>query len=176
MSYYVIIRGPLGCGKSTVAEGLANRLGAKHYSVDKVLDEHGLTVDKEEGYISQESFRKANGIIAPGVIDMLNRGALVIFDGNFYWKSQIEDLIARLHHPHYAFTLKASLEACVKRDGGREKVYGADAVRAVYKKSTEFDYGAVIDTENKSAEATIEEILSYLPGRGKVREVIREFD
>ena len=64
MSYYIIIRGPLGCGKSTLAERVAKMLKAEYIAIDRVLDEHDLTKDKEAGYISQKSFKKANEIVA----------------------------------------------------------------------------------------------------------------
>ncbi|MBL7169875.1 MAG: AAA family ATPase [Candidatus Aenigmarchaeota archaeon] len=162
MSYYIIIRGPLGCGKSTVAERLTKILKAKCFAVDRTLDEHNLENEWEEGYISQKSFLRANEIVVPEAIKFLDKGTRVIFDGNFYWKSQIEDLIDKLDYPHYVFTLKAPLIVCVERDGKRDKTHGKDAVIAVYKKSTEFEYGTVIDV-TKSLDKPIEEILSYLP-------------
>ena len=72
MSYYIIIRGPLGCGKSTLAERLSKILKAKYFAVDQVLDEHHLTQEKEKGYISQKSFIKANEIIALEAKRILN--------------------------------------------------------------------------------------------------------
>lgn len=162
MSYYVIIRGPLGCGKTTIARRLAKTIDAKYFAVDRVLDEYNLTKDKEESYISQKSFIKANKIVAPKAKKVLDRGVPVIFDGNFYWKSQIDDLINKLDFPHYVFTLKVPLEVCIERDKNRNKIHGEDAARAVYKKSTEFDYGTVINI-TKSVEESVEEILSYLP-------------
>lgn len=162
MAYYVIIRGPLGCGKSTITERLSKILNAKYFAVDRVLDEHDLTKDKEAGYISQRSFIKANEIIAPEAKRILDSGKPVVFDGNFYWKSQIDDLIRRLDFPHYVFTLKAPLEVCIARDIERGKTHGEDAARAVYKKSTEFTYGTVIDITKPLAEC-IKEIISYLP-------------
>lgn len=162
MSFYVIIRGPLGCGKSTLAEKIAKKLHAAYIPVDRILDEHHLTKDKEEGYISQRSFIKANEIIAPQAKEKLQGGIPVVFDGNFYWKSQIEDLIKKLHFPHYVFTLRAPVEICIERDRQRGKTHGEDATRAVYKKSTEFKYGRVIDV-NRPLDDCITEILSYLP-------------
>ena len=162
MSYYVIIRGPLGCGKSTIAERLSKTLNAKYFAVDRVLDEYDLTEDKEEGYISQKSFKKVNEIIAPKAKKILEKGAPVIFDGNFYWKSQIDDLIDRLDFSHYVFTLKAPLVVCLERDSNRKKTHGKDAVQVVYAKTTGFDYGTVIDV-TKSSNKCVEEILSYLP-------------
>src|SRR3990172_2252726 len=145
MSFYVIIRGPLGCGKSTIAESLSKIIKAKYFAVDRVLDEHDLTKEWEEGYISQKSLIKANEIMVPEAKRILDSGKPVVFDGNFYWKSQIDDLIKKLDFPHHVFTLKAPLEVCIARDVERGKTHGADAARAVYKKSTEFDYGNVID-------------------------------
>lgn len=162
MSYYIIIRGPLGCGKSTVAKKLAEKLNAEYFEIDRILDENNLIEDKEDGYISQRSFVKANEIIAPKAKNFLDKDKIVVFDGNFYWKSQIDDLIKRLDFPCYVFTLKAPLEVCTERDRNREKTHGEDAVRAVYKKSTEFDYGTVVDI-TKSLDEVISEIISYLP-------------
>lgn len=162
MGYFIIIRGPLGCGKSTIAERLSKTINAEYVAVDRILDEHDLTKDKEAGYVSQKSFLKANEIVIPKAKKFLDKGIPVVFDGNFYWKSQIGDLINKLEYPHYVFTLKAPLEVCVERDSKRKKTHGEDAVKAVYKKSTEFDYGTVINI-TKSLDEAIEEILSYLP-------------
>lgn len=160
MTYYVIIRGPLGCGKSTIAEKLSKHIKAKHVSIDRVID----TFEKEweAGYISQKTFIKANKIIVPEAKQILQSGKPVVFDGNFYWKSQIDDLIKRLDFPHYVFTLNAPLDLCIERDIQRGKTHGEDAAKAVYKKSTEFTYGAIIDI-TKPLNECINEILSYLP-------------
>jgi len=162
MSFYVIIRRPLGCGKSTISERLSKILNATHFSVDRVLEEYDLENDWEAGYISQKSFKKANEIIAPQAQKILDSGKPVIFDGNFYWKSQVEDLISRLDFPHYVFTLKAPLEVNIERDKNRSKPHGEDAVRAVFKKSTEFELGIIIDI-NRPLNECIDVILSYLP-------------
>ena len=160
--YYLIVRGPLGCGKSTIAENLSKKLKAKYVAIDRLLDEHNLTKDKEEGYISQRSFIKANELSVPDAKRALEQGIPVIFDGNFYWKSQIDDLIKRLDYPYRVFTLKAPLEVCIERDSKRKKVHGKDAAGAVYKKSTSFEYGIIIDITKPLAES-IKDIMSHLP-------------
>lgn len=160
MSFYVIIRGPLGCGKSTIAKEIAKKLKAEYINIDKILDEHHLTNEWEEGYISQKSFLKANAIVIPQVKKCLKRGVPVVFDGNFYWKSQIDDVIKRLDFPHHVFTLKAPLKVCIGRDHSRKRPHGEDAVRAVYKKAAAFDYGIVIDV-NRPINTCIQEIISY---------------
>jgi len=161
-SYYVIIRGSLGCGKSTISKELAKELNAEYIAVDRVLDEFNLIKDKEEGYISQKSFFKVNEIVSERAKKLLNHKKPVIFDGNFYWKSCIEDLISRLNYPHYVFTLKAPVETCINRDEEREKTHGEDAARAVYKKSTSFEYGIPIETKGKSVEETLVKIKKKL--------------
>ncbi len=162
MVYYIIIRGPLGCGKSTISEILAKKLKAKHISYDRILDKHKLTEDKEEGMISRKSFLKANKIILPEVKKYLNKGKIVIFDGNFYWKEQIDDLINKLNYDHFVFTLKVPLKVCIKRDSKRSKKHGKWAAMAVHNAVTKFDYGIVIDNEKKSVNEATEEIIVRL--------------
>jgi len=38
MSYYVIIRGPLGVGKTTISRSLAKSIGAMVVSIDQIAD------------------------------------------------------------------------------------------------------------------------------------------
>lgn len=87
---------------------------------------------------------------------------IAIFDGNFYWKSQIDDLIQRLDYPHYVFTLKAPVEVCIERDKERGETHGADAARVVHKKVSSFDYGVIIDTKDQTVKETVLAILSHL--------------
>jgi predicted kinase len=160
-SYFVVIRGPLGSGKSTLAKQLAKIINAEYISIDRVLDKYKLTKDHEAGYISQKSFIKANEIIVQKVKNKLEKGISIIFDGNFYWKSQIDDLIKRLKFPHFVFTLKAPLKMCIERDSLRKKMHGPEAAKAVDKKSTEFNYGKIIDG-SKSLKKSIKKIVFYL--------------
>ena len=162
MGYYVIIRGPLGSGKSTVAKELAKILNAKYIAVDEVLDVNNLTADTEGGYISQKSFLKANKIVAKDACDILNKGGAIVFDGNFYWKSQLDDLMQKLRFQHYAFSLEAPLNVCIKRDSERAKPHGANATQAVYKKSTEISYGITINAD-RPVDQCVNDILSNLP-------------
>jgi len=164
MKYYIIIRGPLGSGKSSISEKLSKILKAEHISVDKILDEHKLTKDKEEGYISQMSFLKANEIAVKKAEKFLEKDIPVIFDGNFYWKSQIENLVESLDYPKVIFTLKVPLKICIDRDSKRNPPHGEDAAKVVYKKTSEFDYGVIIDA-SKSLDETIEQIVSHLKQR-----------
>ena len=140
MSYYVVIRGPLGVGKSAVSRKLAQRIGAVYISIDQILDDQGLW---ESGRLSE--FLRANDFVISRARASLDRGVPVVIDGNFYWKSQIRDLVGRLRGHHYVVTLKAPLKVCIARDGGREPSHGRKAARQVYAKSTRFEYGIGLD-------------------------------
>jgi predicted kinase len=136
----VIVRGPLGVGKTTVARLLARRIGGAYVSVDRILEEHGLW---EAGRLSE--FLRANAVAAREARPQLSRGTPVVFDGNFYWKSQISDLIERLAVPVQVFTLTAPLAVCVDRDRRRALSYGAEATAQVFSKATRFSWGVEVD-------------------------------
>jgi predicted kinase len=163
MTYCIIIRGPLGIGKSTIAKKLARQLGAKYISIDNVLAKHKLDkVGKHEKYIPARNFIKAQEIILPEVKENLSRGRKIIFDACFYHKGQIEHLIKNLQIKCYVFTLKATLQTCIGRDSKRKKTYGKDAATAVYKAVTKFNYGTIIDTEGKTSDDVVREIKSHI--------------
>lgn len=172
MSYYIILRGPLGCGKTTIANELAKKLNGTHIAIDDYIEKNKLYREKEEGYISQKSFIKVNKMAAPHAEKLLKKGKVVVFDGNFYWKSQIEDLIKRLKHPHYVFTLKAPLKVCIERDSKRKRTYGTGAATVVYNKVMSFEYGRSIDV-TQSQDKVLKEIISYLP-HSKLEDIIRK--
>jgi len=151
----------MGSGKSTVSERLAEEIDGERISIDQILDEK--VVEEWEGEVmSQRNFIEANGFGAEIASRILGKGTPVVFDGNFYWRSQIEDLICRLNHPHFIFTLKVPLSVCIERNGSRTKAYGEEDVKIVFRKSTEFDYGINIDA-TKSLDAVVAEIASRLP-------------
>jgi predicted kinase len=136
MSYFVIVRGPLGVGKTAVSKGLARKLGAEYISIDRILDDEGLWYS---GRLSE--FLRANDHVVRRARTFLRHGTPVIVDGNFYWKAQIEDLVRRLDGRAHIFTLEAPLRLCIQRDRGRAVPHGRAAAKAVYTKSTKFRYG-----------------------------------
>lgn len=161
MSYFIIIRGPLGSGKTTISKELATSLQAAYFNIDQIIDEHSLNGDREDGYISQKSFLQANEIIIPEIEKTLSQNIPAIIDGNFYWRSQIDDMVAKLPFKHYIFTLKAPLELCIERDSKRTKPHGEVAAQVVYAKTTEFDVGEIIDA-SQSIEKSTAEIKTFI--------------
>jgi predicted kinase len=167
VSYFLILRGPLGVGKTTISVPLARALGARAVSIDELLDELP-SITWEAGYISPRTFGEANRLAAERAEPLLRSGTRVIFDGNFYWKSQIEDLVERLPYPHDVFTLLAPLAVCLERDRTRAKPLGRKATQDVYRKSTEFSYGIRIDAD-RPLRAIVDEILARSAGDKKDR-------
>ncbi len=82
--------------------------------------------------------RTARPLLAPGTP--------VVFDGSFYWKSQLRDLEARLPFPHETFTLKVPLSVCVVRDRRRSPTpSGPVQAGIVFRKVDRFEWGISID-------------------------------
>jgi dipeptidase E len=156
----IIIRGPLGVGKSTIAKAVADKIGGIYISMDEVLDQNGLDKAVEGESIPLANFLKANEIIAFEARQAKDRGKSVVIDGNFYHKEQIDQLIHLLERDMLAFTLKASVETCIARDAARTKPYGEPATRAVHIFVSAFDYGTVIDTEAQTPEETTRSVMS----------------
>lgn len=164
MDYFIIIRGSLGVGKSTIAKKLSAILHCRHISIDKILEKRGLDkISPEAGCIPLKNYIKADEIIIPQAKRDLEKGRIIVFDACFYNKEHIEHLIKNLEYTYYVFILKASLETCIKRDSKRKRVYGKGAAEAVHMLVSKFDYGIIVDTENRDANQAVKEILSYLP-------------
>ena len=120
MAYYILIRGALGVGKTTIARKLADNLDGEYISIDKTLKENNLDIVKGEECIPADRFIKANEIVLPKAKEKLSKGKIVIFDGAFYNKEQIKHLIQNLSEQHYVFTLKAPIKVCIERDSKRK--------------------------------------------------------
>jgi len=155
MNYYVIIRGPLGVGKTTISKALAEQIGGAVVSIDEIADKWW-----DGG--SVQLYLRANRVAAERARKALSRGVPVVIDGCFYWKTPIRDLERRLAHPHVVITLWAPLSVCILRDSGRKVVHGAEAAGQVYRKVNRFDYGVLVDA-TRSVRTTVQEIRSRLP-------------
>ncbi len=164
MSYVILIRGPLGVGKSTIGAAVAEELQAHRISVDTVMRQHGLDqTDPEEGFIPADNVLETNKIILPEIQAQLSQKRSVVLDGCFYHKEQILDLEEKISEDVFTITLRAPIEVCIERDAGRKKSYGKDAATVVHAFVSRFNYGTVIDNSKQTVEQTVQEVLSLLP-------------
>lgn len=160
MNQLIVIRGPLGIGKTTVARRLAEKLDALYVSIDDVLAE--LSLDRSEGEgIPVGNFIRANEHIVPALKESWAANRPVVVDGNFYHQEQLDHLLSTAASSQ-VFTLKAPVEVCIARDRDRQKPYGEDAARAVHMMVSRFDAGEVIDAAHLDADQTVAEIVERL--------------
>lgn len=155
----IIIRGPLGVGKTTIARGLAEALSAEYISIDTILAENKLDQGED---IPLKNFLKANEILIPKIKVAHKNKKSVVIDGNFYFKETIEDLENKLNLPLKIFYLTAPLDICLARDAAREDSLGQLATRAVYNLVSRVDIGTKIKANEKNTEEIIEDIKKYL--------------
>ena len=155
MTRTIIIRGPLGCGKTTIAKRVAAGLRGRYISVDTLLEKRGL--DTVEGEcIPERNFLEVNADIIREVEKAAGLGKSVVIDGCFYHKRVVEELVGKTGA--VVFTLKAPVGTCVERDTRRDGL-GEEATRHVYKLVSRFDYGTTMDA-TRPVEETVENILS----------------
>lgn len=156
----IIIRGSLGVGKTTIAKKLQRLLNAKYFSYDIILEKHNL--DKKDNDFTAEDFIQANTVVLPEINAALKDRQNVILDGCFYFKEQIEHLEKKIIIKPIIFTLVAQLETCIKRDFLRKKSYGTDAAKEVYELIQKHTCGIHIETENKTEEEVLREIIKQI--------------
>lgn len=158
MKKLIVIRGPLGVGKTTVSKILAQNLHARYISLDQILDDNKLVPPNADG-IPLESYLKANEIILN--IAHGNENHLIV-DGCFYYQEQIDDLKRKFDNDVEIFTLISDVEKCIERDSKRLKVYGEDSTRYVHMVTTKIRAGHEIDNSNLTAEETVKKIMKNI--------------
>jgi len=158
MKKLIIIRGPLGVGKTTVSKILAQDLHLKYLSLDQIIDENHLIPINAEG-VPLESYLKANEII----LELANRSEdSFIIDGCFYYQEQIDDLVKKFDNNVEIFTITSEVEKCIERDSKRSKVYGEDSARFVHMVTTKIKAGHEIDNTDLSTAETVEKIIKII--------------
>ncbi|MBI5223584.1 AAA family ATPase [Candidatus Micrarchaeota archaeon] len=164
VGYFIIIRGPLGIGKTTISKLLAKRLKAHYVSIDRILEKQRLDkVDEKAKSIPADNFIKATETELPDIKEAIKKGKIIVFDGCFYHKEQIEHLIASLPGTQHIFSLKAPLEMCVERDSKRKRNLGKEATTVVYRLVSKLEYGINIDATGMDTHEIVECICTYLP-------------
>ena len=145
MSYFIIIRGPAGIGKTTISKEIAKLLNGYLISFDNILKKHGLDfVSGDPLCVSEHNMLEANKRIIPTAQEKLESEQIVIFEGNFYHKTQIDDLITQLQFPYMVYNLKADLDECIARNKMRNNPLSEQSVGDVFKLVSRFDYGDII--------------------------------
>ena len=153
MSFLIIIRGPAGAGKTTIAKELSKIYNSHYISIDKIKKKLGLKHSEKEKI-------EANKTVIKEALKNLKKGRVVIIDEVLYYKKQLSQL-ENLPYPTYLFSLNASLNCCIRRKR-KNRSLSADNVRTVYELVSKLKKGTQINTENKTISQTIKEITSHI--------------
>lgn len=157
MKRLIIIRGPLGVGKTTISKKVAERFHAVYISVDELIDTYGLSTD--DG-IPLSSFLQVNEHIRSLISQSDNE--IYIVDGNFYYQEQLDDMIQHHQGECDVITLVADVETCIMRDKERKTSYGEDATRYVYMMTMKIVTDTIIYTDQKTIENVLQEVCEKI--------------
>jgi predicted kinase len=161
-SKVIIIRGPLGVGKSTISMQLATQLSGLYIPLDDVVDRLGLDkVPPDAECIPANSFLTAIRSVLPQLKHAMARGQVAIVDAGFYHREMIDALESHFPGKVVTVTLDAPLDVCIMRDREREKSLGEDSARAVHMLVSRFSAGTRIDA-TQPKEAIIAKIIALL--------------
>jgi adenylylsulfate kinase len=138
----ILLCGPPGAGKTTIARMLAKRRGAVLLSTEEF---------KRRAYsrLMREVRKRA--------------GEELVLDGTFYrraWRDEVKELANSIRTPLLVVLVKSSLQTSLLRDARREKPVGERAVRIIHAEFEEPEADLVIDSEKLTPEEAVELILS----------------
>lgn len=157
MEYCIIIRGPAGVGKTTIAKELARTLNADYFSFDEIMEINKLDTIVGDG-IPSENFVKANEII----LNLIREKKRVVLDGCFYRRKQISHLLKNIKTKVHIFTLDADIAECSKRNKTRKNSLTGEDVKQVHNLVSKIKIGINIDTTGKDTKLILSEILNHL--------------
>lgn len=154
----IIIRGPIGTGKTTISKILAAKINAKCFPLDDLLEKSKLNkIDPKLGCVPMANFLAVEEDILPEIEKSLERQSVIV-EGAFYHKAQIDFFLNNISEDIFLVTLKANLETCLKIDKKSVKPYGVGVTKAIFDLVSKFDAGLVINIEGKYKGQIIEQI------------------
>ena len=161
----IIIRGPPGVGKSTVAKALRDNIKtAVCFDVDALCESFGEHPKKQSARF-----------LAHEIIQYISRkfytsGYDIIIERFFLEQADIDNinnLFSKTQYAFFTFTLCASLNSLINNDSKRsgKQNLGQDVIKLLYSRfinSNVKNPGIIIQTDNKSVDMIVEEIGVHL--------------
>jgi shikimate kinase len=162
MNSCIIIRGPMGCGKTTVSHLLSSKIKACCIAVDDLLIKYHLDdIDPKLGCIPAANYlRIYRSELVP--LQTLREKSNILLVGCFYHRQELAYLEQNLGPALVTITLDAPLDVCIERDRNRSRSYGKKAVETVYALVKRFEAGITIDASG-TVEDTVSKVIAHLP-------------
>ena len=154
MAKLVVLRGPSGAGKTTVARAVADATTRAVAVVDR--DEYMFMFNRWPDAPDQELIRLM-------ILFCLDRGIDVVFEGNFKAETHralLEDLFVAHPDDNFIFYLDVSLEETIRRHRGRRERLSEERMRELFPTTTPLhDPEEVVIPESASLEQAVRIIM-----------------
>lgn len=158
-NFVVIIRGPIGVGKSTISELLERKLfNTVHVDVDKIKHKLG-------GRPSKSRTLRAHQIARQRVRSLIKQKKNPVIEEIFRWDdySAMKKLIKNKNYNIVKVYLKASLDVLIRRDQTRTvKHKGYKMVKEFYKKIRPVDEDLNLDTSKMNKQSVVRHIIQQI--------------
>lgn len=158
-NFVIIIRGPIGVGKSTISGLLERKLAnTNHVDVDKIKHKLG-------GRPSESRTSRAHQIARQRVRSLIKQKKNIIIEEIFRWNdySAMKKLVKNINYHIVKIYLKAPLDVLIKRDQARiVKHKGHEIVKEFYKKIRPVDEDLNLDTSKMSKQKLVSSIIKYI--------------
>lgn len=162
---YLLIRGPVGVGKTTTVRALQKRLkeaGHKAYclSFEHFRAQHNLLIP------TYENKKRGLELLIPELQQRINDGYLVVFEGVFYEKEFLDYIRDNLGVNYLQINLFAEKSTCLARDAQRNKSRGVTNVEETWeflkRENNKDNKEITLSTENLSVDEVVNKILKLL--------------
>jgi len=162
MTYFLIIRGTAGVGKSTISKLVADRINAKVYHYDRIMKGFGFNYIPGEKWIPLHKFLSADSKMIPKFISRFEKGENIILEGNFYHNEQVKNLVSKIGFDCVIINLNGSLDTCIKRNKDRGEKMSQSVIEEVYGIMPKFEDGIDIETDGKEVKEIVDEIVNKI--------------
>ena len=163
MKDVIILRGPVGVGKSTISKLIQAKLGLKWCVIN--VDELKYPIPLQPDHSNRpERAQIAHDVSNFYAREMHRKGYSVILE-EMYKKPKNDSVVAYMNENGMSYLkvfLYAPVEATIERNNNRSKVIDEDEIRRHYAEIEAYDDDFVLDTTKFSAEEIADQIIAQL--------------
>lgn len=162
---HIIIRGPAGAGKSTLARNLV-----AHFKKLKMRCVHQLPGRLRRKFkmgFSLKEKLKADNLLISRIKKDVEKGVIVILDEVFYYPGQILNFNKKLGRPIAIIHIKAALGTCLQRNRKRKGIrqLAENAVREVHALDSKYRKGIIIYSDRLTPRQVVAKAIAVISPR-----------